>query len=399
MKLRFRSAPVLFLALTILLVAAAGAARGAAAAHSAAAAHGTSAVHATAKHYICPPCGQECDATVFDKPGICPKCGMTLVEGEPSKAPATPNKKVAFLIFNGAEVIDFTGPYEMFGVLCDVYTVGETRDPVTTSMGLTVVPKYTFADAPRPDVLVVPGGAVKASTENQALLKWVSDTTARDQITMSVCNGAFILAKAGLLDGLTATTTAGNIDRLAEQFPRTKVVRDQRFVDNGKIVTTGGLSAGMDGALHVIGRLLGEGAAQNTALIEEYDWKANANYAPAMLAEKEIPNVNMSDVGQWDVVRTEGSTTRWEISLRGSSTLGAVALMDHVGKALETGGKWKPAGERSRSASAGGGGGSTTRSWSFTGHDGRPWDATLRIQGVPGEAQHYTATLDVSRAS
>ncbi len=393
MKLRFRSAPVLFLALALLVVAAAGAARGAAAAHNAA------GVHATAKHYICPPCGSDCDAMVFDKPGICPKCGMTLVEGEPSKAPATPNKKVAFLLFNGAEVIDFAGPYEMFGVQCDVYTVGETGKPVTTSMGLTVVPKYTFADAPRPDVLVVPGGGVKASTENQALLKWVSDTTARDQVTMSVCNGAFILAKAGLLDGLTATTTAGNIDRLAEQFPRTKVVRDQRFVDNGKIVTTGGLSAGMDGALHVIGRLLGEGAAENTALIEEYDWKANANYAPAMLAEKEIPNVNLSDVGQWDVVRTAGSTTRWEISLRGSSALGGAALMDHVAKALETGGKWKPAGGGSRSASAGGASDAATRSWSFTGHDGRSWGATLRIEGMPGEAQHYTATLDVSRAS
>ncbi len=398
MRLRFRSAPVLLPALSLLLVAAAGAARGAATAHPATAAHAAAAVHASAKHYVCPACGSDCDALAFDKPGICPKCGMTLVEGEPSKAPAAPNKKVAFLLFNGSEVIDFAGPYEMFGVMCDVYTVGETRKPVTTSMGLTVVPQYTFADAPQPDVLVVPGGAVKASTENAALLKWVSDTSARDQVTMSVCNGAFILAKAGLLDGLTATTTAGNIDRLAEQFPRTKVVRDQRFVDNGRIVTTGGLSAGMDGALHVIDRLLGEGAAQNTALIEEYDWKANANYAPAMLAEKEIPNINMTE-GKWDVVRTEGSRTRWEISMRGTSALGITSLMDHLGKALETGGKWKPASGQSRSASAGGGPGATTRSWSFTGRDGRPWDATLRIQGVPGEAQHYTATLDVSRAS
>ena len=231
MRLRFPAAPVLFLSLALLLVAAAGAA---------------TAAHAKAKHYVCPPCGAPCDAAVFDKPGVCPKCGMTLVDADEAKAATAAQKKVAFLLFYGAEVIDFAGPYEMFGVNCDVYTVGETGKPVTTAMGLTVVPKYSFADAPRPDVLVVPGGGVKASTENPALLKWVTDTTARDQITMSVCNGAFILAKAGLLDGLSATTTAGNIDRLAQQFPKTKVVRDQRFVDNGKIVTTCGLSAGID---------------------------------------------------------------------------------------------------------------------------------------------------------
>ncbi len=107
-------------------------------------------------------------------------------------------------------------------------------------------------------------------------LKWVTDTNARTTLTMSVCNGAFILASAGLLDGLTATTTSGNIPRLKAEYPKTKVVDDQRFVDNGRIITTAGLSAGIDGAVHVVSRTLGQGTAQRVALAEEYDWKSGA---------------------------------------------------------------------------------------------------------------------------
>src|SRR5262249_44237656 len=151
--------------------------------------------------------------------------------------------------------IDLTGPYEMFGAAgCDVYTVAATKDPVTSAMGLQIVPKYTFADLPAPDVLVVPGGGVAAAAKNEATLGFVRKLSGSAPHTMSVCNGAFILASAGVLDGLSATTTNGNIARLASQYPKIHVVRDQRYVDNGRIVTTAGLSAGIDGALHVIGK-------------------------------------------------------------------------------------------------------------------------------------------------
>jgi transcriptional regulator GlxA family with amidase domain len=177
------------------------------------------------------------------------------------------------------------GPYEIFGAAgFDVYTVGETKSPVTSAMGLTLVPKFAFADAPRPDVLVVPGGGVRAARDSAATLKWVRDTTGRAEHTLSVCNGAFILASAGLLDGLTATTTAGLIGKLGAEFPKIRVVDDRRFVDNGKIVTAGGLSAGIDGALHVVATMLGDEAAARVAQGEEYDWhpegKAVARYHP-----------------------------------------------------------------------------------------------------------------------
>ena len=347
-----------------------------------------------AKRYVCPPCGASCDTLHFAAPGQCPQCGMALVEeGSAAATPDPMRKKVAILIFDGVEIIDYTGPYEMFGAAnCDVYTVAETRTPVTTSMGMTVVPKFAFADAPQPDVLVVPGGGVKAASNSATTLAWVTGVTAHATHTLSVCNGAFILASAGLLDGLTATTTAGNIERLAKAFPKTRVVRDQRVVDNGKIITAGGLSAGIDGALHVIEKLFGPGAAQQTALGEEYDWQRGAAFTRAALADQEIPNVDLSSVGRWDVARTEGTTTHWELAVRGASDLGAAELADHIAAALEAEGHWVPAHAKNGAAS-----GSTVRAWTFTGRDGKPWNGTLDLAGVPGEPHHYLGTVVVSR--
>src|SRR5207244_115932 len=122
---------------------------------------------------------------------------------EAGSAAATPEperKKVAILVFNACEILDFAGPYEMFGAAdCDVYTVAATKDPITTAMGLTVVPKFTFADAPQPDVLVIPGGGVRATAEDAATLAYIRKATEHTKNTMSVCNGAFILANTGLL--------------------------------------------------------------------------------------------------------------------------------------------------------------------------------------------------------
>ncbi|GLH74784.1 hypothetical protein GETHLI_32860 [Geothrix limicola] len=223
---------------------------------------------AAPKGWACPPCDLPCDAVVHDKAGVCHGCGMALVQ-----AP----KKVAILIFDGVEIIDYTGPYEMFGAAgFQVFTVAATRHPVKTAMGMVVVPAYTFADAPRADVLVIPGGGVNVASAHADTLRYIKDTAAQAQHTLSVCNGAFILAQTGLLDGLTATTTRGNLQGLAKRHPKVKVVGDRRYVDNGKIITAAGLSAGIDGALHVIERLMGAEAATQVATYEEYAWKAGS---------------------------------------------------------------------------------------------------------------------------
>ena len=348
-----------------------------------------------ATRYVCPPCGAPCDTMHFDAPGTCPKCGMTLVaEGTAAALPNANRKKVAILVFDGVEIVDYTGPYEMFGAAgCDVYTVAENQQPVTTAMGMVVVPKYSFADAPQPDVLVVPGGGVRGASESAPTLQYVKDATAGTQHTMSVCNGAFILAHAGLLDGLTATTTAGNIDRLAKEFPKTKVVRDQRVVDNGKIVTSGGLSAGIDGALHVIAKVMGEGTAQSVALSEEYDWRPEGGFLPATLAVQEIPNIQVDGLGHWDVVSTKGTAARWELVFGGSSNLSAAELMSKVSQALVDQGKWTRVSEPAATE------GASQRAFKFTGRDGAPWSGSFKVETVSGQPHVYRGVFTVARTS
>ena len=353
------------------------------------------AARADAKHYVCVACGLPCDSKVFDKPGSCPDCGMALVEqGSAQATPAVDTRrKVAVLIFNGVEIIDSMGPYELFGAAnYNVFTVGETKEPVTSAMGMTMVPKYTFADAPHADVLVVPGGGVRGAQQNAALLKYVVDATAAAQHTMSVCNGSFILASAGLLDGLTATSTYGNVLRLHEQFPKVKVVGDQRFVDNGKIITTAGLSAGMDGALHVIAKLDGEDRARQVALGEEYHWEPTGGYVRPAMADRFIPNIDVEkeagSATDWKVVSSTGDAKHWDIVVRGASTQSAEQLLGNFGQALEKQARWSAA-----SASAAKG----SRSWSFQDLDGKTWRGTLTVEPVAGAAGEYTARLVVAR--
>src|ERR1700736_1643650 len=197
------------------------------------------------KTYVCPECGLDCDKQTFEKPGACPGCGMALIEKiENKEKPVT----VGILLFDGAEVIDYAGPWEVFGEAgFKVHTVAETAKPVNAVFGQKLIPDYTFANSPKIDILLIPGGSVHRAMDNPQLIKWVQ-TNAKEAIhVMSVCTGAFILAKAGLLDGLNATTIQHAIDDLGKFSSKIKVVRDKRYVDNGKIITTAGLSSGIDG--------------------------------------------------------------------------------------------------------------------------------------------------------
>ena len=206
----------------------------------------------------------------------------------------------AILVFDDVQIIDYTGPYEALGRRGPTFLVAEKADGLTTNMGMQIVPNHTLETAPQPDVLVIPGGGssgepetrrygVGAVIDHPVLIDWIRRTAERATHVLSVCNGAFLAQRAGLLDGLTATTTAGYIDYLASIAPKTNVVRDQRIVDNGKVVVTGGLSAGIDGALKVIEKLEGYGTAVETALHMEYDWRPNDGWARAALADQRIP--------------------------------------------------------------------------------------------------------------
>lgn len=189
-----------------------------------------------------------------------------------SQTPALKRRRVAFMVTPGHNVIDLAGAWEVFQDSdFDLYTVGPSRAPLRMTGGLQVAPDYSFADAPQPDVISL--GAQSGSPEALAWLKHASD---KAEIVMSVCTGAFKLAATGLLDGLSATTHHEFWDKFEAAYPKVKLVRDRRFVDNGKFVTAGGLTSGVDSALHVVARLNGEEAAAQTARYMEHDgdgWK------------------------------------------------------------------------------------------------------------------------------
>jgi transcriptional regulator GlxA family with amidase domain len=172
------------------------------------------------------------------------------------------------LLFEGVELLDFAGPAEVFivanrGQSFRVVTVATSTEPLKTMGGVTVTPDYAFEDAPKADIVIAPGGNTRAV--GKAGREWLKKASGEAEITMSVCYGAFLLADAGLLDGVEATTHHWGIDDLKKAAPKCKVVADQRFVDSGRIVTTAGVTAGIDGALHVVERMLGKDAAKWTA--------------------------------------------------------------------------------------------------------------------------------------
>jgi transcriptional regulator GlxA family with amidase domain len=183
---------------------------------------------------------------------------------------------VAILLFNNVELLDFAGPFEVFSVAgrkgaFDVQTVAETMVPIRTRGGLTVTPDASLDATPKADVLVIPGGqGARMAMQREAVLNWVRTGATTAEVVLSVCTGAFILARAGLLSGCTVTTHHSVLDRLTELAPEATVVDDQRFIDNGTIVTAAGISAGIDAALHVVGRLCGSAHAAATARHMEY---------------------------------------------------------------------------------------------------------------------------------
>lgn len=199
-------------------------------------------------------------------------------------------KNVAIFIFDEVEVLDFAGPFEVFAVsrdeddvrLFNVYTVGQTGTTITARHGLSVNPAYSFENMPRPDIALIPGGrGTRMLMHNQPVLDWIKQQYAQVELLLSVCTGSLLLGRAGLLDGLSATTYHTEIDLLAEAAPGATVCPGERFVDNGKIVTSAGISAGIDMSFHIVARLHGEAMARRTAQLMEYEYYPRPAMSPA----------------------------------------------------------------------------------------------------------------------
>ena len=193
-------------------------------------------------------------------------------------------RNVGILIFDGVELLDFCGPYEAFTAVArygdekpfNTFTVAEQDGPVASAAGTRFLPDYTFATAPAIDILVVPGGmGTRREIDNPVVINWIRAVAGEAELTTSVCTGSFLIARAGTLgDGSKATTHWGSIERMREMFPGVEVLENVRFVDDGIVVSSAGVSAGIDMSLHVIERLAGVEAAESSARLMEYDyWK------------------------------------------------------------------------------------------------------------------------------
>lgn len=221
-------------------------------------------------------------------------------EANPLKPPANGSIPVAFLISEGAVIIDFCGPWEVFRDVMvpgrqnhpfQLYTVSESTSPIRAGGGMKIVPDYTLANAPAPKVIVIPA----QSEPSPATLEWIRKNSKNTDVTMSVCTGAFVLAKTGLLSGKSATTFHGAFGYFAVQFPDIHLKRGARFVEDGNLASAGGLSSGIDLALRVVERYFGREVAKQTAYNMEYQgqgWMnadSNQVYASAPVSTADHP--------------------------------------------------------------------------------------------------------------
>jgi putative intracellular protease/amidase/YHS domain-containing protein len=215
--------------------------------------------------------GRSGDAGTLKGPGASTAPAKPL----PLKPPAQGDIPVAFLVSEGAVVIDFCGPWEVFqdvslpgrdGHAFHLYTVAESTNPVRASGGMKIVPDYNFRTAPAPKVIVIPA----QNGRSEATLEWIRKATRSTDVTMSVCTGAFLLAQTGLLSGKAATTHHNGYRSFAIEFPDIQLKRGARFVEEGNLATSGGLSSGIDLALRVVERYFGREVATTTAYQMEY---------------------------------------------------------------------------------------------------------------------------------
>jgi len=302
---------------------------------------------------------------------------------------------VAIVLWDGAQIIDYSGPWEVFGQAgFKVFTVTDNPGPITTTYGQKVTADYTFDNSPQADVVLIPGGGgTRKVAENPRIIKWIQDQSKNARYVMSVCTGAFILAKTGLLDGLTATTFHSAIDGLGQAAPKTKVVYDQRVVDNGKFITTAGLSSGIDGALYLVEKIQGKGQAQAEALGLEYTWQGDSTPARAAFADRYLPDFQGFDA-QW--ISVTGGLDYWDMEVMISKPSSIREIIDlarkqiisatpHTGSAVTLTERASKSGDGSELA------------WKFKDDLGRSWSGYASAAPATDGPNKFTMTVKLTR--
>jgi len=191
---------------------------------------------------------------------------------------------IGIYIYDEAEVLDFSGPFEVFSTairvsgtpnIFSVFLVSETGDTVTARGNYRVEPHYAFSNHPNIDVLIIVGGVHTAELRKNQVLDWIKAQSEKAQLVASVCTGAFLLAEAKVLYNQKVTTHWEDIPDLRKAYPNLEVIENQRWVDEGEIITSGGISAGIDMSLHLVSKTYSQALAEKTAKQMEFDWTTN----------------------------------------------------------------------------------------------------------------------------
>ncbi|AZO95121.1 DJ-1/PfpI family protein [Halocella sp. SP3-1] len=190
---------------------------------------------------------------------------------------------VGVFLFDKVELLDFAGPYEVFSVtselndnnLFKVFTISQDGNIIKTVNGLQIITDYSFKNHPKIDILIIPGGeGTKSEINKHTVLKWLNRNYGKSKITFSVCSGARLLGRLGLLDNLESITHHEVIPHLQKIAPKTIINKNMRFIDNGKLMTSAGISAGIDLSLYIVEKLCGKKIKNKTKVYMEYeDWK------------------------------------------------------------------------------------------------------------------------------
>ena len=311
----------------------------------------------------------------------------------PSDDKAARQVTVAIVLFDGVQIIDYAGPWEVFGQAgFKVFTVADKAEPLTTRFDQKVTPDYSFDNGPDADIILLPGGrGTSKAADNPRAIKWIQDKAKNARYVMSVCTGAFLLARTGLLDGLTATTFHSAIPALAQAAPKTKIVYDQRYVDNGKVITTAGLSSGIDGALHLVELIQGKGQAQNEALVLEYNWQGDKTPARAAFADRYLPDLGGLD-GKY--ISVAGDVDHWDVHAQVWKPASVTAIMELLKKQIASTPHASSPVVVSRQSQ-------TTQSseleWKFKDDLGRFWIGYVSAAPFRSEKDNFELTLRLTR--
>jgi len=297
--------------------------------------------------YRCAPCGCAHDDHIFLAMGDCPSCNMTLIptlHGIALRTFTTETPRVGIFIFNGADVMDVTGPISVFEHAgFNVVTFALEDTPISIGHAIELRPDYTLENLPQVDILVFPGGGMAESDPgNKKVTTFIQKRIESTKVMFSVCSGAFFFGEAGILKGQKATTFASLIPSLKSNYKNAIVLNDVKYTDNGKVVTSSGLSSGIDAAFQVVSKFLGQGRAQDIANHMEYPWQREKDYARSQLADNYTLDVRqLISLFTTSFYYSNGNQNYWTYRYRLTGQLSGEKILQILAKEMDKLSKWE----------------------------------------------------------